>query len=722
MVKSYFRYEKRGSFGHSYTNQANVEVRPTDQALVIPSGSSLIFLDPLSGNLKEKHTFDKTSPISSIKLRETEFESLIAVGFSDGDILLKYFDEDEEIAKEKNASFTEHETKVTCLDFNPTGSVLASGGNDNLIVLWDMVSQAPLFKLTDQSQPVTCLRLIKLNLSNGSNAEYLLSGSKDGLLRVWDCSLQSCVQVFRTNRSEVTCIERLGAKNNGYGNISGEKELSFIVGTDSEDLIFVNFSDFGKDTDTKLRTYLKERGRFTRDYYSRVNQISYEPSNKLIFMLTDRRFVEVVGFRTKAEVQKKFKRRKKRAEKSGKEFEFTKEQFMGEIGNWVDPIARRKPQGKFDYLIFKKSLKTFENLVYLFKNDNSFELFSYQVQKQTPGTQTQQQQQSKFEFEALKDFSKIAHKNVIRAVTLSSDDSMAVSCSAESVKIWSLQGDFQRIKNYSMDSVMSCKFLPKDRYVLFGHKSGKISLLDLQSSEVIQEIPDAHEDTVWAIDVHEKPAGSQGIQIMTGSSDGFVKFWGLMISDKKLSLSLVHSQSTKEAIQWVKYAPNGKYYLMALLDNSIKMHFCDSNKLSISFYGHKMPVLCIDVSSDNTMLVSGSADKYVRIWGMDFGDSHGTLLAHEGSVTQVRVIRDTHYILSAGRDGFVRYWDGDTKQMIMEIEAHRGDIWAFAISSIGDLFVSAGADKVLKVYQQGKDLVYAQLEARDREEKVKENI
>ena len=33
-------------------------------------------------------------------------------------------------------------------------------------------------------------------------------------------------------------------------------------------------------------------------------------------------------------------------------------------------------------------------------------------------------------------------------------------------------------------------------------------------------------------------------------------------------------------------------------------------------------MLALDVSSDGTLVVSGSSDKNVKIWGTDFGDCH----------------------------------------------------------------------------------------------------
>lgn len=54
----------------------------------------------------------------------------------------------------------------------------------------------------------------------------------------------------------------------------------------------------------------------------------------------------------------------------------------------------------------------------------------------------------------------------------------------------------------------------------------------------------------------------------------------------------------------------------------------DSHKFFISLYGHKLPVLCMDISSDGDLIVTGSADKDLKIWGLDFGDCHKSIFAH----------------------------------------------------------------------------------------------
>jgi U3 small nucleolar RNA-associated protein 12 len=57
----------------------------------------------------------------------------------------------------------------------------------------------------------------------------------------------------------------------------------------------------------------------------------------------------------------------------------------------------------------------------------------------------------------------------------------------------------------------------------------------------------------------------------------------------------------------------------------------------------------MDISSDSTLLASGSADKNLKIWGLDFGDCHRSLFAHGDSVMAVAFQPNTHYVFTASK-------------------------------------------------------------------------
>ena len=52
-----------------------------------------------------------------------------------------------------------------------------------------------------------------------------------------------------------------------------------------------------------------------------------------------------------------------------------------------------------------------------------------------------------------------------------------------------------------------------------------------------------------------------------------------------------------------------------------------------------MPVLTFDFSSNDVILASGGADKSIKIWGLDFGDTHRTLYGHKDSISTRLIVR-----------------------------------------------------------------------------------
>src|ERR1051325_3923615 len=103
----------------------------------------------------------------------------------------------------------------------------------------------------------------------------------------------------------------------------------------------------------------------------------------------------------------------------------------------------------------------------------------------------------------------------------------------------------------------------------------------------------------------------------------------------------------------------------------------------------------MDISSDNKLIVTGSADKNVKIWGLDFGDCHKSFFAHQDSVMQVGFIphpqeqEEKRTVFSAGKDGVIKSWDGDKFEQIQKMEGHHGEVWAMAISQTGETIVTA---------------------------------
>src|SRR5262249_46459430 len=78
---------------------------------------------------------------------------------------------------------------------------------------------------------------------------------------------------------------------------------------------------------------------------------------------------------------------------------------------------------------------------------------------------------------------------------------------------------------------------------------------------------------------------------------------------------------------------------------------------SATFAGHDDAVNALALSKDGQFLVSGSADKTVKLWDTSRGRVIKTFSGHTGNVTGVVISPDFQWIASSSNDRTVKIWD-----------------------------------------------------------------
>ena len=76
------------------------------------------------------------------------------------------------------------------------------------------------------------------------------------------------------------------------------------------------------------------------------------------------------------------------------------------------------------------------------------------------------------------------HRADIRALALSSDDRMLASASNGGLKVWNVRTR-SNIRNFECGYALCCAFLPGDKIVVVGTKSGDLELFDVASAAMI---------------------------------------------------------------------------------------------------------------------------------------------------------------------------------------------------------------------------------------------
>lgn len=473
---------------------------------------------------------------------------------------------------------------------------------------------------------------------------------------------------------------------------------------------------------------LKDRGTFYRNGKDRTTAIIFHPKRDLIAFHGSEKAVELWRIRSEDDIRKSINRKRKRKrEKLGEDVPMEDDSNDIDLANvtitevFVSHVILRTG-GRVRSMDWAggKSSKSLSLLVAT--NNNQLELYEVVAKEK-------KSKDRNVDYNRSLSVDMPGHRSDIRCLALSEDDRMLASASQGALKIWNTKTQ-SCLRTLDCGYALCITFLPGNKIVVLGTREGTLELFDIASSTLIDTIP-AHEAAIWTL--HLNPDGKS---LVTGSADKTAKFWELRViqeevlgtTRKQPKLTLVHTRilKTTDDIMALKFTPDGKYLAVATLDTTVKIFFTDSLKLYLTLYGHKLPVLSLDISYDSKLIVTSSADKTIRLWGLNFGDCHKTFLAHNDSILSVSFIpnnndQNAHHFFSASKDRSIKYFDGDKFEQIQQLTGHHGEIWAMTPSHSGTFIVSASHDKSIRIWTQTDEQIFLE-EERERElEQLYEN-
>ncbi|KFG87486.1 WD domain-containing protein [Metarhizium anisopliae] len=739
MVKSYLKYEHAKSFGVITTNTSNILWAAKDRTsggagqAVVAANEEVLCWDIKKGELISRWRDERcTASVTAIAQSKAD-KDVYAIGYEDGSIRLW----DSKIST-VIVNFNGHKSAVTKLAFDNSGVRLASGSKDTDVIIWDLVAEVGQFKLRGHKDQVTGLQFIepKLQVENddGSRAMllndetssdgFLLTTGKDSLLKLWDLSSRHCIETH-ISQTNGECWA-LGVSPDVSGCITAGNDGEMKVWSiDTEGLAAST-----RQVDISAAAhYLHDRGILHRQSKDRAIEIIFHPQRDYFAVHGSEKSVDVWRIKSEAEIKKSLARKRQRRRQKQKDSKA--EEHDAENGDEANEDVSKANVGDVfvQYVIVRTGGKVRSVDWATSSNQKDLQLLVSTTNNQLEYYSIPHKERiERKKKDDIPDYTRglavelPGHRADIRALSLSSDDKMLASAANGSMKIWNIKTQ-ACIRTFECGYALCCAFLPGDKVVVVGTKSGELQLFDVASASLIDAVQ-AHEGAIWGLSVHP-----DGRSVVSGSADKTAKFWEFKIVQEEIlgtkrttpKLKLVQSRTLKvsDDILSLKFSPDAKLLAMALLDNTVKVFFVDSLKLYLNLYGHKLPVLSMDISYDSKLIVTSSADKNIRIWGLDFGDCHKALFGHQDSILQVAFVPHNsdgngHHFFSSSKDRTIRYWDGDKFEQIQRLDGHHSEIWTIAISHTGNFLVSASHDKSIRVWEETDEQIFLE-EEREKE-------
>lgn len=144
---------------------------------------------------------------------------------------------------------------------------------------------------------------------------------------------------------------------------------------------------------------------------------------------------------------------------------------------------------------------------------------------------------------------------------------------------------------------------------------------------------------------------------------------------------LIIRQGHMDAINVVKYTPDGKYVVSAGEDKSIKLWDVNTGIDVKSFNGHPAGVKALTITKDGQTIISADAEGNIFIWKTE-GDRAPVLeiKAHEGAINTLNLFDDNQSFISGGLDQTIKIWDASSGKLIKDLpESMTSEIRAIGI-------------------------------------------
>ena len=615
-----------------------------------------------------------------------------------------------------------HQKGISCINSNNNETRLVIGSVDKLISIVDIISNLIVYKLNGHKEKINDIAFYK------NNEQFIFSISDDYCFKIWDTNIQKCIYTYSDTANKLTSFINI--------------DNILLFGTFSQELNIYEIN-----LDSYIESDINNKLNFSQDkILVQKGILKKQSNNKTISIYNNDEIFIVLSNDSSIEMFKILKKKEIKAKLVKYYMNKKKINFLEAQSSMMESYKQKNYDYKFKYKsIFKfeeNSSKNKKNLSKIFSiflldnfkfgyitNQNSIEIYKYysnlliekiySINEETKKVEVLDQEKDDLSVKKVYSIGQNigGHHTQVNIIKYSPSNQDFYSISNDEIKLWGGKDLTKALKSQNIKNITCIAFEEDKNIIICCTKKGGLYLLNMISLEIIKTFDKIHSGQIS--EIITLPYREEKHIIVTCSYDKTIKFWNLIDDNDEINLDYENEMNALEAVVCAKVTPDLKFFSYALYDNTIKIYYFDTMKFHLNLYGHKMPVIYYDISSDGALIVSGGLDKSIKIWGMDFGDCHKTLPAHNDIITCVKFIKDTHFFISCSKDCTIKYYDADTFEFISLLtnDLLCNQFLCLDINSEGTQIISSCNDNSIKIFNISQEQVVPKLTQQELLEK-----
>ncbi|XP_070531746.1 F-box and WD repeat domain-containing 11-A-like [Ptychodera flava] len=230
------------------------------------------------------------------------------------------------------------------------------------------------------------------------------------------------------------------------------------------------------------------------------------------------------------------------------------------------------------------------------------------------------------------------------------------------------------------------------RRMASGSKDTTVKVWDAKSGNLLQTLK-GHTKGVWCVRFFTRNL------LISGSYDCTIKVWNLRKG------TCARTLFGHEGAVWA-IVRKQNLLASASQDRTAKLWDISRCQLLHTLRGHTQAVFCIDMDDDCTMVLTGSADRSVRIWSTKTGKHTKIIWVSQSTSVMALSLHKGFFACAVGE--IISFWRVDTATCVRTFEEHEKRIETLELR-ISDsdkpegIIVSAGQDGMIKYWDIAKE-------------------
>ncbi len=178
------------------------------------------------------------------------------------------------------------------------------------------------------------------------------------------------------------------------------------------------------------------------------------------------------------------------------------------------------------------------------------------------------------------------------------------------------------------------------------------------------------------------------------SRSGEIMLWDIATGKVVRTFENAHS----DTVLGLRFSPTGKSLLSGAADKFVKIFDVASGKFVKSFEGHTHHVLDVSWKADESTIVSSGADNVIKVWNIETGEQKRTIKGYSKQVTSISFIGLGANIVSGGGDKTVRLHLTTNGSNFRNLSGSTDYVYSVAGNRDETIVIAGGEDGILRVW------------------------